>query len=246
MILGYGHIFGGEPAEQQDSPITIYELSSLSTCTKYISTPAKELILYQTISSLNGKPTWVLWDEFWEAIGDDTSSAWFFEAIRTMRRGNCSFVGLTQNSVEITQSPHCTLLLSNMPGKLFFPDPQAITPYIAESLYKLGLNPHEVARIASAKLGEFLYKSAAGARLAACWLGPVGRAICASTSYQAVEQARAILRQCADGDFLHAWLRSQGLSVSPTRQAADGLRARVGTSQHNHNGAAGPVGAHAL
>jgi type IV secretion system protein VirB4 len=213
LIESYGYIFGGEPAGATTNPITVYELTNLDTAPKYISTPAKELILYNTIANLNGKPGWVLWDEFWDAIGDEVSAAWFFRAIRTMRRLNCGFVGFTQSSVEITKSPDCNLLLGNMPGKLFFPDDSAATPYVAESLYKLGLNPQEVRRIAGAQIGEFFYKSSLGSRLASCWLGPIGQAICASTSYQDVEAMQQLLKECASENLLDAWLARQGIAV---------------------------------
>jgi type IV secretion system protein VirB4 len=211
LVEGYGYLFGGDPTEATNNRITVYELSNLDAAPKYISTPAKELILYNTIASLNGRPAWCIWDEFWDAIGDDTSSAWFFRAIRTMRRMNCGFVGLTQSSVEITKSPDCNLLLGNMPGKIFFPDDSASTPYVAESLYKLGLNPQEVHRIAGAQIGEFFYKSSLGSRLASCWLGPIGQAICASTSYQAVERMQQLLKDCSPENLLNEWLAKHGI-----------------------------------
>jgi type IV secretory pathway VirB4 component len=107
LIESYGYIFGGEPAEATNNRITVYELSNLDTAPKYISTPAKELILYNTIAALNGKPGWVLWDEFWDAIGDEVSLAWFLRAIRTMRRMNCGFVGFTQNSAPSHGTATC-------------------------------------------------------------------------------------------------------------------------------------------
>ena len=215
MINSYEHIFGGEPTDTQSSRIVVYELSNLDNAPKYISTPAKELILYNTITRLDGKPAWVLWDEFWDAIGDDVSSAWFFRAIRTMRRRNCGFIGLTQSSVEITKSPDCNLLLGNMPGKMFFPDDSATTSYIAESLYKLGLNPHEVGRITGAQIGEFFYKSSIGARLASLWLGPVGQAICAATSEQEVEDMRTLIKESGSDNLLAKWLAHRGVSNEP-------------------------------
>jgi type IV secretion system protein VirB4 len=218
MINSYGYIFGGEPTDATNSRITVYELSNLDTAPKYISTPAKELILYNTMIGLSGKPGWVIWDEFWDAIGDDTSSAWFFRAIRTMRRMNCGFVGLTQSSVDITDSPHCNLLLGNMPGKLFFPDSSADTPIVATSLARLGLNPHEVSRIAGAQTGEFFYKSKLGSRLASAWLDPLGQAICASTSIQSVEAMQKLLKHCKPENLLEEWLALCG--VKPTKEAA--------------------------
>ena len=210
----YGYIFGGEPLDATNNRIAVYELSNLDTAPKYIATPAKELILYNTIAHLNGKPAWVIWDEFWDAIGDEVSSAWFFRAIRTMRRMNCAFLGFTQSSVEITKSPDCNLLLGNMPGKLFFPDDSADTSYVAESLYKLGLNPQEVRRIAGAHIGEFFYKSSLGARLASAWLGPAGQAICASTSWSDVEAMQQLLKECSPENLLDAWLTKRSAGVT--------------------------------
>jgi len=216
----YGYIFGGEPTDATNNRITVYELSNLDTAPKYISTPAKELILYNTMAALSGKPGWVFWDEFWDAIGDEVSSAWFFRAIRTMRRMNCGFVGLTQSSVEITDSPYCNLLLGNMPGKLFFPDHSADTPIVSASLARLGLNPHEVGRIAGAHTGEFFYKSRLGSRLASAWLDPIGQAICASTSIQSVEAMQELLKQCKPENLLDEWLAKCGIGKSETMEAA--------------------------
>jgi len=216
MIGYYGHIYGGEPTDTTTNRITVYELSNLIDVPKYISTPAKELIFHNIVANLDGKPAWVLWDEFWDAIGDEVSSDWFFGGIRGLRRRNCSFIGLTQSSVEITKSPDCNLLLGNMPGKIFFPDDSAETSYVAESLYKLGLNPHEVRRIAGAQIGEFFYKSTLGARLAAASLGPVGQTICGSTSYQEVERMQALIKECSSGNLLNEWLAMHGIGSSET------------------------------
>ena len=55
LIEDYGYIFGGEPADATNNRITVYELSNLDTAPKYISTPAKELILYNTMAALERK-----------------------------------------------------------------------------------------------------------------------------------------------------------------------------------------------
>jgi type IV secretion system protein VirB4 len=214
LIEDYAYIFGGEPPEASNNSIIVYELSNLDSAPKYISTPTKELILYNTIARLDGKPAACIWDEFWDAIGDDTSGPWFFRAIRTMRRKNCSFVGFTQSSIDITRSPDCNLLLGNMPGKLFFPDDSASTSYVAESLSRLGLNPQEISHIATAHVGEFFYKSSIGSRLASCSLGSIGQAICASTSWQAVEAMQELLKECRSGNLLDAWLAKHGIGVT--------------------------------
>jgi type IV secretory pathway VirB4 component len=226
IISYYGHILGGDPVHLGNNRITVYQLSGLNGVPKYIATPAKELILYNTIANLDGSPSWVIWDEFWDAAGDDTSADWLFGAIRTMRGLNCGFGGLTQSSTEITESRHCNVLLGNIPNLLFFPDASASTSHIAQSLHKMGLNEYETSRIAGANPGDFFYKSFLGARLASNWLGPLGSAICAATSYSDGALARQILRECTNRDeFLQRWLEAQNVSSLATRQAADGRRA---------------------
>jgi type IV secretory pathway VirB4 component len=229
MINGYGYIFGGDPVEGPTNRIAIYELSNLKGVPKYISTPAKELIFQSIISNLDGSPAWIIWDEFWEAIGDDTSADWFGQAIRTLRRANCSFLGLTQSTAEIVKSLDYNLLLGNMPGLLLFPMDRINTPPMRESLYRMGLNEHEVTRVAGALPGEFFYKSSIGSRLASAWLGPVGQAICARTGYQDIALWREVSQQCTDrSQLLPAWLKAQGIHLPDAAETLDGLRTGTG------------------
>jgi type IV secretion system protein TrbE len=229
MIEGYGYIFAGEPVDATINRITVYELSNLTGAPKYIATPTKELIFQNIVTSLGDSPALIIWDEFFEAIADDISAAWFEHAIRSFRRLNCSFMRLTQSTVEILQSPYCNLMLGNMPGLLLFPMDRTDTPLMREGLYKMGLNDHEITRVAGANPGEFFYKSAIGARLASAWLGPIGRAICAATSYQDVAHFREIRQQCTDRDqLLTAWLKAQSIHQSDEAETPDGLRTGTG------------------
>jgi hypothetical protein len=212
LIEGYGYLFGGEPLDSATNRIVVYELSNLAGLPKYISTPMQELIFQNIVNSLGPAPAVIIWDEFFEAIADDISSAWFERAIRGFRRANCAFMGLTQSTAEILQSPYAKLMLSSMPGLLVFPMDRVDTPLIRESLERIGLNPQEIARVGAASIGEFFYKSSIGSRLASCSLGPVGRAICASTSYQAVTRFKDLQSKCANSDLLSAWLKTMEAS----------------------------------
>jgi len=229
LIEGYGYIFGGEPNSTADNQIVVYELSNLTGVPKYISTPIKELIFQNITNSLGAAPALIIWDEFWEAIGDDISASWFERAIRSFRRLNCAFVGLTQSTAEIMQSLNYNLLMGNMPGLVLFQMDRADTPLIREALYKMGLNEHEVTRVAGAVPGQFFYKSSIGACLASAWLGPKGQAICASTSYQDIARWREVSEQCTDrSQLLAAWLQAQSVHQPDESEALDGLRARAG------------------
>ena len=46
------------------------------------------------------------------------------------------------------QSLNYNLLMGNMPGLMLFQMDRADTPLMREALYKMGLNEHEVARVA--------------------------------------------------------------------------------------------------
>jgi type IV secretion system protein TrbE len=201
------HIFDGEPTATANNRVSIYETRGLVGLGKRASAPATELILHSIISNLDGSPAWVFADEFWSLLGDEVSSEWLFDAIRTLRKKNAGFVGCTQSLVEITNSPYRDLLLESCPGKVLLPNPEARGEYVREAYYKLGVNEHEVAIIASAApQRHYYYRCPIGSRLFTLQLGDVAKAICASTGYQDVQRARAILSESPNGHFIDAWL----------------------------------------
>jgi len=127
------------------------------------------------------------------------------------------------------QSLNYNLLLGHTPGLILFPMDRIDTPPMRESLYRMGLNEHEVTRVASALPGEFFYKSRIGFRLASAWLGPVGQAICARTGYQDIALWREVCQQCTDrAQLLPAWLQAQGIQLPDAAETLDGLRIGTG------------------
>jgi type IV secretion system protein VirB4 len=201
------HIFDGEPTATANNRVSVYEMRGLVGLGRRASAPAIELILHSIISNIDGSPTWVFCDEFWSLLADEVSSEWLFDAIRTLRKRNAGFVGCTQSLVEITNSPYRDLLLESCPGKILLPNPEARGEYVREAYYKLGLNEHEVAIIAGATpQRHYYYRCPIGSRLFTLALGDVAKAICASTGYQDVQRARAILAESPNGHFTDAWL----------------------------------------
>jgi type IV secretion system protein TrbE len=200
-------IFDGEPAAAANSRVAIFEMRGLVGLGKRASAPATELILRSIISNLDGSPVWILADEMWSLLGDEVSAEWLFDSIRTLRKKNSGLVGCTQSLVEIVNSPYRDLLLESCPGKILLPNSEAGGEYVREAYYKLGLNEHEIAIIANASpQRQYYYRSPIGSRLFTLALGPVAKAIVASTGYQDVQRARAILSESPNGHFLDAWL----------------------------------------
>jgi len=211
LIDSYSHIMGGSADPSRDNRVIIYEMSGLRQIPTHVAAPATELLLHNIVSKLDGSPAWVLADEFWSLLGDEISATWLFDTIRTLRKKNCSFVGVTQSLVEIVNSPDRDLLLENLPGHIFLPNHAARGAYVSENYLKIGVSEHEIASITRGSIGDFLYKSAAGTRAATCLLGPAGQAVCASTSYTAGLTARGLLAE--GGDFCARWLQEQGVHV---------------------------------
>ena len=176
--------------------------------------PAIELILYSITSSIRDDPVWVFADEFWALLADPISSAWLFDTIRTLRKKNAGFIGCTQSLVEIANSRDRDLLLESCPGKVLLPNSEARGEYVRQSYFKLGLNTHEIDLIATATpQRQYYFHSRLGTRLFSLNLGPVARAICASTGLPDVEAARHLLEESDSSTFLGNWLEDRGIHL---------------------------------
>ena len=203
------HIFDGEPRSKETKQVTIYELRGLIGLGKRVAAPATELILHSIVSDLDGSAgAFIFCDEFWQLLGNNISAEWLFDAIRTMRKKNCGFVGASQSLVEIVNSPYRDLLLESMPGKVLLPNSELqASAYIRETYMKLGLSDHEIDLIGGATPREqYLFRSNAGNRLFTLKLGTKERAICGSTGFKDLQAAKQLIAEHGQGGFLNAWL----------------------------------------
>jgi len=208
----WGHVFDGDSGDGVLSDVTIYEIRGLTSLGKRAAGPALELILQSILNRLDGEhPAVIAIDEFWHCLGDEVMAEWLFDAIRTFRKRGASFIGATQSIAEVAQSPYRDVLLESCPIKIFLPNHELMGDFARDNYRRLGLNEQEINLVASARPGrEYYYRSPIGRRLIELELGPVARAICASTSHRHVLAARRLL-QDGDDDFLAAWLRQCGV-----------------------------------
>jgi type IV secretion system protein TrbE len=205
---GYGHIFNGKPSTNPNQRLIVYEMQNLGS-DKQVCAPATELILRRTISSLDGRPTWMLIDEMHRSLSDETAAPELERSLREMRRSNCALVGATQSTIEIANSPIRQLLIDNMGAMIFLANHRATNPDAMDALFKLGVTQNEVACIASSiPRRELLYKSAHGSRKVVIEAGPLGQAIVGSTDTLNVRLARDLVK---DGKLsLDDWLEAKG------------------------------------
>jgi type IV secretion system protein TrbE len=207
----YGHVFDhpGSNLEVGDKQISVFEVRRLRDLGKKASAPALELILHRIINSMDGRPVWVFFDEFWSFLGDETSAEFLFDAIRSIRkRGGC-FVGATQSTTEVVNSPSCNLLLENCPGKIFFPNAELKSgnAEVRHEYQRLGLPEHLITLIGSSRRKQhFLYRGSEHSRLVTLRLGSVAKRICGATNWKDVREFRELLAHSNNGNLLSSWL----------------------------------------
>lgn len=207
---GWGHIFNGVPTANPNQRVTIYEMYNLGS-DKQACAPATELILRQVTASLKGNPTTLFVDELHRALSDETAAPELELGLREWRRNNCSFIGATQTTEEIANSPIRRVLIDNMGAMVFLPNHRATNPDTREALYRFGVRDNEIACIASAQpQRELVYKSAEGTRKARIDATPLIQAIVGSSDIANVNLARSLIK---DGKLdLNDWLRAKGIS----------------------------------
>jgi type IV secretory pathway VirB4 component len=207
---GWGHIFNGKPSTTTNQRVVVYEMQNLGS-DKHVSAPATELILRRTISNLDGRPTWILVDELHRSLSDETAAPELERMLREIRRQNGGFIGATQSTVEIANSPIRQLLIDNMGAMVFLPNHRATNPDAMDALFKLGVKQNEIACIARAvPRQQLLYKSAQGSRIVSIEAGPLGQAIVGATDTLNVQLARELVK---DGRLdLQQWLKAKGQS----------------------------------
>jgi type IV secretory pathway VirB4 component len=129
--------------------------------------------------------------------------------LREIRRQNGGFIGATQSTVEIANSPIRQLLIDNMGAMVFLPNHRATNPDAMDALFKLGVTQNEIACIARAvPRQQLLYKSAQGSRIVSIEAGPLGQAIVGSTDTLNVRLARDLVKDSKLS--LNDWLEAKG------------------------------------
>ena len=207
----WGQIFDGEPGDNSDNRVRVYETRGLTALGERAAAPALEWLLHEIERECTGEQTLIFVDEAWRLLNDPVSADWFYGALRTLRKRNAGIVMATQSITEIASSPYCNLLLESCPAKILLPNPEARGDHVRDSYLKLGLTRRQIEIIARATpRSQYYYTSPLGSRLFNLDLGPIARALCGSTGHPELRRARELLAR--GGDFVEAWLAERGLA----------------------------------
>jgi type IV secretion system protein VirB4 len=212
----WAHIFDGEPTSGRRNMLTTYEMRHLDALGERASGPGTELIVHDTEVGLGDTPTFVIVDEAKWILSSPVSLPWIDRARRTFRKYNAAIVLATQSLAEIESTEVRSLLLESTAIKTFLPNRAAAGEHVRQLYAQLGLSDKEIEIVAAAiPQRDYLCTTEFGTRLFRLDLGPVARALCASTGANDVAKARATLAESGSDAFLTAWLYTKGLGPAP-------------------------------
>jgi type IV secretion system protein TrbE len=214
----WGSVFDGEPADNGDPTLCTYELYYLDRLGERVRGPAFELIIREIEVGLSAeRPTMVVNDEASKQLAHPTARKHINASLRNFGKFNAWWILATQSLQEIEDSEIRSLLLESTAIKIFLANPAARGALVAQLYAQMELSPKEIEIIAEHMVPQqdYLWVTEYGSRVGRLDLGPIGRALCASTGTDSVEAARAILAEYGPEGFLDAWLHHCGLGPAP-------------------------------
>ncbi|WP_421871837.1 conjugal transfer protein TrbE [Nitratireductor rhodophyticola] len=175
--------------------------------------PAALAYLFHRVAGrLDGRPTLIIVDEGWLALGDEGFSRQLAQWLVTARKKNASVIFATQSLAQLEKSTLAAEIIDSCHTRFLLPNDRAIEPQIAAIYRRFGLNDRQIEIIARAvPKRDYYCQSRRGNRLFELGLGPVGLALtAASARADQAEIARLYSEHGRDG-FLAAWLRARNV-----------------------------------
>ncbi|WP_374575968.1 conjugal transfer protein TrbE [Phenylobacterium sp.] len=206
----FGRLLDAEREQLADSPVQVFETEGLVGGAA--AAPVLAYLFHRLEARLDGRPTLVLVDEGWLALGDPGFAAQLREWLKTLRKKNASVVFATQSLADIEASPIAAAIIESCPTRLFLPNDRAFEPTIAGLYQRFGLNPRQIEILAQATPKRDYYcQSSRGNRLFDLGLGEVALAFAAASAKADQARITALLADHGAEGFAAAWLRERGL-----------------------------------
>ncbi len=227
----YGRLLDAESENLGDASVVAFETEGLLDTG---AAPAVLAYLFHRIADrLDGRPTMIVIDEGWLALGDPAFSKQLAEWLVTLRKKNASVVFATQSLAQLEKSTIAPAIIESCPTRLLLPNDRAVEPQITAIYRRFGLNDRQIEILARAiPKRDYYCQSRRGNRLFELGLSEVGLALCAASSKSDQALIADILAEHGRGGFLAAWLTARGvewaadlipnltnIAVAPDRQA---------------------------
>lgn len=162
---------------------------------------------------LDGRPTLLIVDEGWLALGDPGFSAQLREWLKTLRKKNASVIFATQSLADIDASAIAPAIIESCPTRILLANDRALEPQIADIYRRFGLNDRQIEILSRARPKRDYYcQSRQGNRLFELGLGAVALAFVAAGAKTDQALITQLLAQHGQAGFLRAWLVARGLA----------------------------------
>ena len=207
----YGRLLDAETEHLGIADVQAYETEGLIGTG---AAPAVLSYLFHRIGDrLDGRPTLLIIDEGWLALGDEGFSHQLREWLKTLRKKNASVIFATQSLSDIDGSNIAPAIVESCPTRLLLPNERAIEPQITAIYRRFGLNDRQIEILArAAPKRDYYCQSRRGNRLFELGLSEVGLALCAASAKSDQTLINEILAEHGRDGFLAAWLRARGVA----------------------------------
>lgn len=206
----YGRLLDAEGENLGDASVVAFETEGLLETG---AAPAVLAYLFHRIADrLDGRPTMIIIDEGWLALGDPAFSKQLAEWLVTLRKKNASVVFATQSLAQLEKSSIAPAIIESCPTRLLLPNDRAVEPQITAIYRRFGLNDRQIEILARAiPKRDYYCQSRRGNRLFELGLSEVGLALCAASSKSDQALIADILAEHGRDGFLAAWLTARGV-----------------------------------
>ncbi len=206
----YGRLLDAETENLGDAPVAAFETEGLLETG---AAPAVLAYLFHRIADrLDGRPTMIVVDEGWLALGDPAFSRQLGEWLVTLRKKNASVIFATQSLAQLEQSTIAPAIIESCPTRIMLPNERAIEPQITAIYRRFGLNDRQIEILARAiPKRDYYCQSRRGNRLFELGLSEVGLALCAASAKSDQSEIARIFKEHGRDGFLDAWLRHRGV-----------------------------------
>ena len=206
----YGRLLDAETENLGDAPVAAFETEGLLETG---AAPAVLAYLFHRIADrLDGRPTMIVVDEGWLALGDPAFSRQLGEWLVTLRKKNASVIFATQSLAQLEKSTIAPAIIESCPTRIMLPNERAIEPQITAIYRRFGLNDRQIEILARAiPKRDYYCQSRRGNRLFELGLSEVGLALCAASAKSDQSEIARIFKEHGRDGFLDAWLRHRGV-----------------------------------
>jgi type IV secretion system protein VirB4 len=236
----YGPVFDGIDGRAWEEPVLTFELFDCRQ--DKLLTAALSMFVVHLVrrGARDDAPTLFLMDE----VHNNLVPPWLEPVEKLQREGrkeNIQLGLISQNIFDFAGSHMSKVFMGNCQSRIYTPDRDLAEEGTAETLEQYGLRRSEITKLSEAlprRQFGFHRKNEAdgegsGFVVLDLELGPIGRALCATTGRGDQALADRVLSRHGRADFLRGWMLAKGLPAAAAALDADGgegvLREAAGT-----------------